>query len=43
MKAIIYLNGIPDHKEPYPYKYCVQLAFKLDPKGEILRVRVVEG
>lgn len=42
MRAIIYLNGIPDHKEPYDYKYCVKLAFKLDPKGKSLKVMVVK-
>lgn len=43
MRAIIYLNGIPDHKEPYDYKYCVTLAFKYDPEGKYLKVKVVEG
>lgn len=42
MKAIIFLNGIPDHKEPYDLIYCIRLAFKLDPLGEFLRVVVVK-
>lgn len=42
MKAIIYLNGIPDHKEPYDLIYCIRLAFKLDPEGKYLKVRVIE-
>lgn len=42
MLAIIYLNGIPDHKEPYDLVYCIRLAFKLDPLGEFLKVKVVE-
>lgn len=42
MKAIIFLNGKPDHKEPYDYKYCVRLAFKLDPMGKHLKVQVVK-
>jgi hypothetical protein len=41
MKAIIHLDGVPDHKEPWDYEYCVQLAFKLDPQGKRLRVKVV--
>lgn len=41
MKAIIFLDGVPDHKDPYDYKYCVRLAFKLDPEGKRLRVQVV--
>jgi hypothetical protein len=41
MRAIIYLDGKPDHKEPYDYLYCVQLAFKLDPEGKRLKVKVV--
>jgi hypothetical protein len=43
MKAIIYLDGKPDHIEPWPYKYCVKLAFLLDPLGKSLIVKVVEG
>jgi hypothetical protein len=41
MKAIIFLNGKPDHKDPYPYVYCVRLAFKLDPEGKHIEVRKV--
>jgi hypothetical protein len=41
IRAIIHLNGIPDHKEPWDYKYCVKLAFLLDPLGKSLIVKVV--
>lgn len=40
MRAIIHLDGVPDHIEPYDYVYCVMLARKLDPDGKRLKVVV---
>jgi hypothetical protein len=40
VKAIIFLDGKPDHKEPYDLLYCIRLAFKLDPAGKRLKVVV---
>jgi hypothetical protein len=41
MRAIIYLDGVADHKDPYDLVYCVILDRKLDPEGKRLRVKVV--
>jgi hypothetical protein len=41
MKAVMLLNGVVD-SEPMDIEYCIKLAFKLDPEGKFLRVKVVE-